>query len=164
MMTIAGVLALAASTAASGLSQTPQGGVDPRPPNAPHQKPAFAGQTRAPERKTSVAFEIVTVAQGLEFPWAMAFLPGGKMLVTERPGRLRVVARDGTLSAPVAGLPAVDGRGQGGLLDIALDPAYARNQLIYWSYAEPRDGGTNGTAVARGRFVDGAAPRVENVQ
>jgi glucose/arabinose dehydrogenase len=68
------------------------------------------------------------------------------------------------MSEPVSGLPAVDARGQGGLLDIALDPAFPTNQLIYWSYAEPRDGGTNNTAVARGRFVDGAAPRVENVQ
>ena len=68
------------------------------------------------------------------------------------------------MSEPVAGLPAVDTRGQGGLLDVAIDPAFATNQLIYWSYAEPRDGGMNNTAVARGRFVDGAAPKVENVQ
>src|SRR4030095_14819658 len=87
-----------------------------------------------------------------------------KMLVTERLGRLRIVSADGkTLSEPVAGLPAVDARGQGGLLDVALDPGFQRNQLIYWSYAEPGDG-KNNTAVARGRFVDGAAPRVENVQ
>jgi aldose sugar dehydrogenase len=68
------------------------------------------------------------------------------------------------MSEPVAGLPAVDPRGQGGLLDVALDPAFQTNQLIYWSYAEPRDAGANNTAVARGRFVDGAAPKVENVQ
>src|SRR3954463_4663580 len=92
-------------------------GVDPQPPNAPDQKPAFAGQTRAPERKSNVAFEVVTVASGLENPWGMTFLPDGRMLVTERPGRLRIAARDGTLSEPVAGLPAVDARNQGGLLD-----------------------------------------------
>ena len=68
------------------------------------------------------------------------------------------------MSEPVAGLPPVDARGQGGLLDVALDPAFQKNQLIYWSYAEPRDGGANNTAVARGRLVDGAAPTVENVQ
>jgi glucose/arabinose dehydrogenase len=88
------------------------------------------------------------------------------MLVTEKPGRLRVVSADGKmLSEPVAGLPAVDARGQGGLLDVALDPAFQKNQVIYWSYAEPAEGqGMNNTAVARGRLVDGPAPRVENVQ
>ncbi len=139
-------------------------GVDPRPPNAPTQSPAFPGQTRAPEQKLGVTFDVVTVAQGLVNPWGLTFLPGGKMLVTEKPGRLRVVAPDGTLSEPVAGLPAVDARGQGGLLDVALHPNFASNKLIYWSYAEARDGGANNTAVARGRFVDGPAPKVENVE
>ncbi len=139
-------------------------GVDPRPPNAPTQSPAFPGQTRAPEQKLGVAFDVVTVAQGLVAPWGLTFLPGGKLLVTEKPGRLRVVAADGTLSEPVAGLPAVDARGQGGLLDVALHPNFATNKLIYWSYAEAREGGANNTAVARGRFIDGFAPRVENVE
>jgi glucose/arabinose dehydrogenase len=76
---------------------------------------------------------------------------------------MRVVDAKGQLSEPIAGLPMVDTRGQGGLLDVALDPAFASNQLIYWSYAEPGEGANN-TAVARGRFVDGPAPRVENVQ
>jgi aldose sugar dehydrogenase len=136
-----------------------------RPPNGTGQTPAFAGQTRAPEQKLGVTFDVATVTEGLVNPWGLAFLPNGKMLVTERPGRLRVVSADGKqTSEPVAGLPAVDTRGQGGLLDVSLDPAFATNQLIYWSYAEPRDGGENNTAVARGRFVDGAAPKVENVQ
>jgi glucose/arabinose dehydrogenase len=139
-------------------------GVDPRPPNGVDQKPAFPGQTDAPERKSGVAFDVTTVAEGLVNPWGLAFLPNGKMLVTERPGRLRVVTAEGKLSEPVAGLPRVDARGQGGLLDIALDPSFASNGLIYWSYAEPREGGENNTAVARGKFVDGASPRVENVQ
>ena len=133
-----------------------QGGVDPRPANGAGQTPAFSGQTDAPERKANVAFEVVTVASGLVNPWSVAFLPDGKMLVTERPGRLRVVGADGKLSEPVAGLPAVDARGQGGLLDVALDPDFATNALIYWSYAEPREGGVNNTAVARGKFVDDA--------
>jgi glucose/arabinose dehydrogenase len=95
----------------------------------------------------------------------VAFLPNGKMLVTERPGRLRVVGADGSKSEPVVGLPPVDARGQGGLLDVALDPDFGTNSLIYWSYAEPQGTeGQNNTAVARGRFVDGTAPRVENVQ
>jgi aldose sugar dehydrogenase len=140
------------------------GGVDARPPNAPDQVPAFQGQTRAPEQRLGVAFEVVTVAEGLKNPWGLAFLPGGKMLVTERPGQLRVLGSDGKLSEPVAGLPAVDARGQGGLLDVALDPAFARNQTIYWSYAEPREPGVNNTAVAKGTLVDGSVPRVDNVQ
>ena len=139
-------------------------GVDPRPPNAPGQTPAFPGQTRAPEKRLDVAFDIVTVVDGLQNPWSVAFLPGGKMLITERPGRLRVLDKDGRLSEPVAGVPPVDARGQGGLLDVTLDPAFATNRIIYWSYAEPRTDGVNNTAVAKGTFADGAAPRVDNVE
>ncbi|MFM8532392.1 MAG: PQQ-dependent sugar dehydrogenase [Acidimicrobiia bacterium] len=152
------VLALAAPA----LAQTP---VDPRPANNPEQKPAFAGQTDAPEQKLNVAFDVVTVVEGLQNPWSVAFLPGGKMLITERPGRLRVLGTDGKLSAPVTGLPEVAARGQGGLLDVALDPAFAKNGLIYWSFSEPKPNNENNTAVARGKFVDdAAAPRVDDVQ
>ncbi|MBI2828592.1 MAG: PQQ-dependent sugar dehydrogenase [Acidobacteria bacterium] len=141
-----------------------QGGVDPRPPNAAGQRPRFPEQTDAPEHRINVTFDVITVADGLQNPWGIEFLPGGRMLVTEKPGRLRVVSADGTLSAPVTGLPDVDARNQGGLLDVTLDPDFASNQLIYWSYAEPKGGGANNTAVARGRFVDGAPPRLEDVQ
>jgi aldose sugar dehydrogenase len=140
-------------------------GVDPRPPNAPTQKPAFAGQTRAPERKTNVAFDVVTVAEGLNKPWGLTFLPDGKMLVTEKPvGALRIVAADGTLSAPVSGLPKVDGRNQGGLLDVSLSPRFAQDRTIYWCYSEPAQNGENNTAVARGKLVEGTEPRVDEVQ
>jgi glucose/arabinose dehydrogenase len=144
-------------------------GVDPRPPNAPQQKPAFAGQTRAPERKTNVAFDVVTVAQGLNKPWGLAFLPGGKMLVTEKgteasPAALRVVDAAGTLLPPVAGLPKVDARGQGGLLDVVTGPRFAQDGTIYWCYSDPAENGANHTAVARGKLVDGAEPRLEEVQ
>jgi len=143
----------------------PENGMNTRPPNGEGQKPAFAGQTRVAEQKLNVAFNVETVTEGLVNPWGLAFLPNGKMLVAERPGRLRVVSADGKqMSEPVGGLPAVETSGQGGLLDVAIDPAFATNQLVYWSYAEPRDGGMNNTAVARGRFVDGALPKVENVQ
>ena len=156
---------LAVLAVASVALASQQAGVETRPPNAPNQTPAFAGQTRAPERKSGVAYEVVTVAEGLVNPWSLAFLPDGRMLVTERAGRLRVVTADGKLSEPVTGLPPVDARGQGGLLDVVLDPAFATNGLIYWSYAEPQADGTNNTAAARGKFVDdAAAPRVENVQ
>ncbi len=140
-------------------------GVDPRAANAPSQKPAFPGQTDAPEGRLGVAFDVVTVVDGLRNPWGMAWLPSGRMLVTERVGYLRVVNADGTLLPGVVnGLPAVDNRGQGGLLDVALDPSFPTNSLIYWSYAEPRENGTNNTAVARGRLVEGPTFRVENVQ
>ena len=152
------------STAAAAVVRAQQGGANPNPPNAPNQKPAFEGQTRAPERKSNVAFDVVTVAEGLVNPWGLAFLPDGRILVTEKPGRLRIVGKDGKLSEPVAGLPNVDARNQGGLLDVSLDPAYAKNRLIYWSYAEPRGDGTNNTAVARGELSDGGTPRVDNVQ
>ena len=102
----------------------------------------------------------VTVARGLQHPWGLAFLPDGRLLVTERPGRMRIVARDGSLGAPLAGLPPVDARNQGGLLDVSLHPAFATNRLVYWTYAEPGDKG-NSTAVARGR-LDG--DRLSDVQ
>jgi glucose/arabinose dehydrogenase len=156
------VTTFAAAAALAAAAQAPY--LDTRPANAPDQKPAFAGQYHAPEKKANVAFDVVTVADGLQNPWGLAFLPNGKMLVTERVGRLRVLSADGSLSPAVTGLSPVDNRAQGGVLGITLDPAFASNQLIYWSYTEPREGGTNNTAVARGRFVDGAVPRVENVQ
>lgn len=96
---------------------------------------------------------VVTVATGLERPWGIAFLPDGRALVTERPGRLRIVSTDGRVSEPLDGVPAVDAVNQGGLLDVALDPDFAATRLVYLSYAEPREGG-NGTAVARGRLEE----------
>lgn len=112
------------------------------------QAPAFA-QKRYPSSAGDLAVE--TVASGLEHPWSLAFLPDGRMLVTERPGRLRLVETDGKLSRPITGVPNVMARGQGGLLDVALDPDFARNRLVYLSFAEPRANG-NGTSVARGRL------------
>ncbi len=154
----AAVIALLAT--GEGIAQ--YGGVDPRPPSAPGQQPAFPGQTRAPERTLGVAFETLPVARGLRNPWSVAFLPDGRMLVTERVGFLRLIGADGVLAdAVVGGLPAVDNRGQGGLLDLALDPDFATNSLIYWSYAEPREDGSNNTAVGRGRFVAGPPARIE---
>ena len=102
----------------------------------------------------SLRVEAVTVARGLVHPWGLAFLPDGRMLVTERPGRMRIVARDGTLGAPLAGLPPVVVAGQGGLLDVALDPKFADNALVYWTFSEGATdgGGGNSTAVARGRL------------
>ena len=145
--------------------RAPEVGMNTRPPNGAGQKPAFEGQTRIAERKVSVAFDVVTLTEGLVNPWGLAFLPDGKMLVTERPGRLRVVSADGKqLSPPVSGIPMVDARNQGGLLDVALDPAFQKNGLVYLSFSEPREGGANNTALMRGRFVDGAQPALQNVE
>ncbi len=122
----------------------------------------FAGAPKSPTpAPIKGAVRAETVAQGLEHPWALAFLPDGRLLVTERPGRLRVVTPEGQVSAPVAGVPQVFARGQGGLLDVALDPKFAGNRLVYLSYAEPGERGTAGTAVARGRLVEN---RLEGVQ
>lgn len=101
-----------------------------------------------------------TVARGLDHPWGLAFLPDGRMLVTERPGRLRIVDSAGVLSEPVAGVPTVYAQGQGGLLDVALDPRFADNHLVYLSFAEPGREGA-GTAVARGRLAGGALQDVQ---
>lgn len=108
-----------------------------------------AAQQRYPSSAGDLVVE--TVAGGLEHPWGLAFLPDGRMLVTERPGRLRLVGTDGKLSAPITGVPKVAGRGQGGLLDVVPDPGFAQNRTIYLSFAEPRSGGT-GTSVARARL------------
>ncbi len=98
-----------------------------------------------------------TIAQGLAHPWALAFLPDGNFLVTERPGALRVVEPGGRIRPPVAGVPTVQARGQGGLLDVALDNDFARNRTLYLCYAEPSaDGLTAGTALARARLSDDA--------
>ncbi len=108
--------------------------------------------------------EVKEYAKGLTQPFGMARLPNGKILVTERPGNLRVISTDGALSEPLqGGVPKVAFNNQGGLLDVALDPKFESNGLIYASYSEPQSDNTNNTAVFRARFIDGPAPRLENV-
>ncbi|MGH7845962.1 MAG: PQQ-dependent sugar dehydrogenase [Candidatus Binatia bacterium] len=123
--------------------------------------PADAQAPRSPTpASVKGAVRVETVAKGVEHPWALAFLPGGGMLVTERAGRLRNVNRDGRVSEPLGGVPQVFARGQGGLLDVALSPRFAQNQLVYLSFSESGEGGA-GTAVARGRL---GAQGLENTQ
>jgi glucose/arabinose dehydrogenase len=125
--------------------------------------PASAEQTNAPPA-TPTSVKIETVAKGLEHPWSLAFLPDGRLLVTERPGRMRVVAKDGKLSAPLAGLPKVAADGQGGLLDVVLAPDFSATSRIFFSFAEPRDWFKNGTSVARAKLVlEGDGGRLEDV-
>jgi len=114
---------------------------------------ALVMATLPPTALASADLKPVTVARGLAQPWGLAFLPDGRMLVTERPGRMRIVSPDGRLGEPLQGLPAVDAKGQCGLLDVALDPRFADNRWVYWTYAEAGEGG-NGVAVARGRLQE----------
>ena len=115
--------------------------------------PGCAGATDRTLPSEDGRIRVTSFAEGLSHPWAIAFLPEGGMLVTEREGRLRHISEAGEVSAPLAGVPAVDARGQGGLLDVALDPDFSSNRLVYVTFSEAGDGG-NSTAVARGRLAD----------
>jgi aldose sugar dehydrogenase len=106
---------------------------------------------------------VETFARGLDHPWGLAFLPDGRLLVTERPGRMRVIGMDGKLSQPLQGVPKVFATGQGGLLDVALDRQFASNSTIYFCFAEPADGGGR-TSMARARLVTDGPPRLEKVK
>ncbi len=122
---------------------------------------AGGGRIVATVESERAHFVLRELARGLEHPWSLAFLPDGRFLVSERPGRLRYVAADGTLDPePISGIPEVWARGQGGLLDVALDPEFARNRLVYLSYAAAVPGGA-ATHVARGRLVDHRLEKVE---
>jgi glucose/arabinose dehydrogenase len=120
-------------------------------PGSAAQNPSIRSPTPG---STDGVVRAETFASGLDNPWALAFMPDGRILVTEKAGRLRIVGTDGVVSAPLAGVPTVDARGQGGLLDVAIDPRFAENRLVYLSFSEPGEGGTAGTAVARGRLDD----------
>ena len=113
----------------------------------PAQAPASVASVQSHEAASTTS-RIQTIASGLEHPWAVALLPEGGFLVSERPGRLRRIAADGSVSAPLSGLPTVFAQGQGGLLDVVLDPQYPANKRIWFSYAEPGEGGSAGTAAA----------------
>jgi aldose sugar dehydrogenase len=125
-------------------------------PVASLAQPVAAGQSTRDIRTESGMIRVEVIAHGLEHPWGLAFLPDERMLVTERPGRLRVITHDGRASVPVRNVPAVYARGQGGLLDVALDPDFTENRLVYLSYAEPGPNDTASTAVARGQLNQAA--------
>ncbi len=139
----------AALTAVSFIPATAQD-FNAAPPNAAGQQPAFEGQTRAPVIADDIALARETVVARLEHPWGMDQLPDGSWLVTERPGRMRLISPAGDRSAPIAGLPEVFAGGQGGLLDVTIREDFTETRRVWWSYAEPRGGATNATAVATG--------------
>jgi aldose sugar dehydrogenase len=136
--------------------------VETKAANAPDQRPAGAGQYRVCAARSDAAYDVTVVARRLEKPWAVEPLPDGALLVTEKNGRLRIVAPDGKIAPPIAGLPAVDARGQGGLLDVALSPSFGSDRTIFWSFTEPRGDG-NGTSIARGTLTADRR-RLENVR
>jgi aldose sugar dehydrogenase len=144
-----------ASTSSQKASTTAQANqhdcqpLETREPSDPSQKPTFPEQTRACAVKSDVALDVQVLTKGLAKPWAVEPLPDGDLLVTEKPGRLRIVSASGQVGKPITGVPKVDARGQGGLLDVALSPNFATDRTIYWSFTEPRKGG-NATSVARG--------------
>lgn len=127
-----------------------------QPPNATGQTPAFAGQTRAPLVKSGAAFDARTVASGLVRPWAIDFLSGGRMIVTEKDGNVRVVTAAGKLLPPLAGVPAVVNNGQGGMLDVAVKPAGKGAYTLCLTYSEQREGEETGTTASCTRATDAA--------
>ena len=129
-----GAVAETSSVAAGSQSAVPCTPLETRAANASDQRPAREGQTRTCGVTSNVAFDVTVVATGLENPWAVEPLPGGDFLVTEKSGRLRIVSATGTLGQPIAGVPDVDARGQGGLLDVALGPNFGSDRTIYWSF------------------------------
>jgi aldose sugar dehydrogenase len=162
LIVLVAAVAFAACSASDSESQTGAAGVAQGAPNT-DLRPALPGQTRAPEARSGVSINSEIITRGLNKPWALEFLPDGRVLITEQPGTLRVVTREGAISSPIAGVPTVDARGQGGLLDVALSPTFASDRLVYLSFSEPRGDGANSSSVARGRLNDGATA-LENVQ
>jgi len=146
---LAGAFLLVVSACSQGDAPTAARAVD-----GPQAAPATsAADTRITSSQLG-KLRVTTVASGLEHPWALAFLPDGRMLVTERAGRMRIVAAKGSLSEPLAGVPAVVAEGQGGLFDVQLAPDFDSSQRIYFSYAEPGEGKLASTAVAHARLSD----------
>ena len=120
--------------------------------------PYFLSSAFAQHAPTELNIEVIT--SGLNYPWGMAFLPNGQLLVTERVGRLRIISTDGKISGPIKGVPPVFNEDQGGLLDVVLDPDFSNNRTIYFSYAEPQ-GKIAGTAVAKAKLVNTSLENVE---
>lgn len=119
--------------------------------NSPEYQPAFEGQTRIAGAKTSALYDVEIINSSLDKPWGMTTLPDGRFLITSKNGHMNIVSADGQNVIKIEGLPKVDSKGQGGLLDVALDPNFSSNRMIYWSYSEPVTGG-NHTAVAKGKL------------
>ncbi|WP_018631252.1 PQQ-dependent sugar dehydrogenase [Niabella aurantiaca] len=134
--------------------------VEKKAPNSSY-RPAFSGQTRVRGAKTAANYTVEKIAEKIGAPFAIVAMPDGRLMVTVKAGYMEIRDRNGALVKKITGFPAVDLVGQGGLLDVAFDPHYARNRMIYWTYSEKQPRG-NLTAVAKGKLNE-AAGRVENV-
>ena len=152
-----------ADTAQPAAAGQPGEPLETREPNGKDFKPAFAGQTRIASLKSDFELDVSEVAKNVASGWGFEFLPDQRIIVTERQGNIRIVGKDGQLSAPLKGLPKVFFEGQGGLLDVALDPQFPNNRTLYWSYAEPRGDEGNGTALAKG-VLSADETSIEQVQ
>lgn len=124
--------------------------VETKAPNT-NYKPAFEGQTRIAGAKTKTPFEGKVLSNELKNPWGITSLPDGRLLITEKGGTMRIASASGSLSSPIAGLPAVNSAGQGGLLGVTIDPAFSDNRMVYWTFSESTPEG-NLTAVAKGKL------------
>jgi glucose/arabinose dehydrogenase len=145
LIVLATVSTLVLATQTDSLAQ-----VETKEPNSTY-KPAFAGQTRVANVKTSAGYEGKVLTESLKFPWGITSMPDGRFLITEREGTMRIATMDGKVGAPVSGIPAVNPSGQGGLLGIRVDPDFEKNRMVYWVFSEATTGG-NLTAVAKGKL------------
>jgi glucose/arabinose dehydrogenase len=126
--------------------------VENRPPNS-NYKPAFPGQTRVRGVKTKTPYKVEKIAENLGRPWAITLLPDGRFVITDKSGFMAIHSADGKQLKKITGFPKVDDRGQGGMLDVAPDPDFDKNKILYWSFSEPQEGnGTNLMAVAKGKL------------
>jgi glucose/arabinose dehydrogenase len=133
--------------------------VENRSPSS-NYKPAFAGQTRIGAVTTTTPYEGKVINSALKRPWGITSLPDGRLLITEKEGRMRIATTSGQLSEPITGIPPVNDEGQGGLLGLTIDPQFATNRMVYWVFAESTQGG-NVTAVAKGA-LSADERRIEN--
>lgn len=145
----------------SAESDTTSSPVETKKPNSQY-KPAFAGQTRAPGVKTKTPLSTTIINSSLQLPWAICNLPDGRFLITQKAGTMRILKADGKFDKKITGLPAVLAEGQGGLLDVTIDPQFASNRMIYWDYAEETSGGSL-LAVAKGK-LSADESKVENIK
>ena len=133
--------------------------VETQSPNT-NYRPAHNGQTRVAGVKTKTAYKVDKIAEKLGLPWAIIPLPDGRLLITEKRGSMQILDANGTLVKKITGFPEVNSSGQGGMLDVALDPNFSKNKMIYWSYSEKNDDG-NLMAVAKGE-LDEAGSKINN--
>lgn len=154
------------SSSGSGSSSSGSSGGAPvltPAPNADNQTPAFPEQTRAPEQLSSFSVQAQLITSKLSNPWGITHFPDGRFLITQKGGSLVIVTTAGAISANIQGVPEVYSGGQGGLLDVSLDPNFTTNRFVYLTYSEPRENGKNATSVGRAKLSDDEL-RLENWQ